>query len=67
MNSSTRLTIILNELKNKDNMDDELYYYLHCNTNIVPNFYSLPEIHKQNCPLRPIMSFIDSPINDLSK
>ena len=32
-----------------------------------PKFYSLPKIHKNNCPLRPFLSMIGMPQNDLAK
>ena len=33
----------------------------------LPKAYSLPKIHKKDCPLRPIISTINSPIHFLSK
>ena len=36
-------------------------------TNVAPKFYGLPKIHETNCPLRPITSFIGSPLYNLSK
>ena len=32
-----------------------------------PQFYGLPKVHKQGLPMRPIISFIQSPIYQLSK
>lgn len=37
------------------------------NNSLAPKIYGLPKIHKTNCPLRPIISFIQSPTYDLSK
>ena len=34
---------------------------------LTPRFYGLPKIHKQNVPLRPIVSFYTSPTYQLSK
>ena len=55
------LTITLNDLKNRNIIDEKLYKFLHCSTNIAPKFYGLHKIHKIDCPLRPINSFIGSP------
>lgn len=40
---------------------------LKCNTGVFPKMYFTPKIHKPNLPLRPIVSFIGSPIYNLSK
>ena len=40
---------------------------LHCSKGVTPRFYGLPKIHKASVPLRPIMSFINSPTYNLSK
>ena len=36
------------------------------NTNL-PRIYGLPKIHKQNCPLRPVVSLINSPTFYMAK
>ena len=33
----------------------------------MPRFYGLPKVHKANVPLRPIVSFVNSPTYNLSK
>ena len=43
------------------------YYWLHSSKGVVPRFYGLPKIHKTDVPLRPIVSFINSPTYNLSK
>ena len=40
---------------------------MYSNTCIAPKFYGLPKLHKPNCPLRPITSFIGSHTYNLSK
>ena len=40
---------------------------MHSNTCTAPKFYGLPTLHKPNCPLRPITSYIGSPTYNLSK
>ena len=52
------LTITLNDLKNRNIIDDKLYKFLYCSTNTAPKFYGLPKIHKTDCLLRPITSLI---------
>jgi len=43
-------------------------YKFICSTHTVsPIIYGLPKIHKQDCPLRPIVSFVGSPTYNLSK
>ena len=37
------------------------YKHLYVNTAVTPRFYSLIKTHKANYPIRPIVSFIDSP------
>lgn len=34
---------------------------------VPPRFFGLPKVHKENCPLRPIVSTINSPTSKLSK
>lgn len=49
---------IINEHTNK---------YLKCTNGLAPKFYILPKLHKDNCLGRPITSFINSPLYNLSK
>ena len=43
------------------------YYWLHCSKVVMPRFYGLPKIHKVNVPLRPIVSFVNSPTYNYSE
>ena len=52
-------------LDNKIKQDK--YYWLHCSKAVMPRFYGLPKIHKVNVPLRPIVSFVNSPTYNISK
>ena len=52
-------------LDNKIKQDK--YYWLHCSKAVIPRFYGLPKIHKVNVPLRPIVSFVNSPTYNISK
>ena len=52
---------------NKKQLDPKLYYKLHSTDATPASLYGLPKIHKENVPLRPIMSAIGSPTYELSK
>ena len=41
--------------------------FLHCSKAVISRFYGLPKVHKVTVPLRPIVSFINSPTYNLSK
>ena len=43
------------------------YNKLRCTSGSIPSIYGLPNIHKLNVPLRPIVSFCTSPTYNLSK
>ena len=43
------------------------YHILHYFKGVISRFYGLPKIHKVSVPLRPIVSFINSPTYNLSK
>ena len=43
------------------------YYYLRSTDANAPRIYGLLKVHKTGMPLRPIVSFIDSPLYNLSK
>ena len=49
-----QLKSILSTWKSKKIINDNIFKFLHSNTNNVPKFYGLPKLHKPNCPLRPI-------------
>lgn len=51
----------LMELKKKKLISDEQYKILYVNSSITPLFYALIKTHKEGFPIRPIVSFIDSP------
>ena len=48
-------------------LEPKLYHKLHSTDSTPASFYGLPKIHKDNVPLRPIMSAIGSPTYELSK
>jgi len=57
----------LANLKREDKINDSLYKKLPSSDGLPPRFYGLPKVHKPGYPLRPIVSFIDSPTYMLSK
>ena len=57
----------LANLKRENKISDSLYKRLCSSDGLPPRFYGLPNIHKPGFPLRPIVSFIDSPTYMLSK
>ncbi|XP_044761579.1 uncharacterized protein LOC123318874 isoform X2 [Coccinella septempunctata] len=54
-------------LLNKDLISETVAEKLTCNNGIFPKMYFLPKIHKTGIPLRPVLSFVGSPIYQLSK
>ena len=54
-------------LYRNEKINKKCYYYLRCSNAITPRFYDLPKIHKSSVPLRPIVSFVNSPTYNLSK
>lgn len=46
---------------------DKLYKKINTTDGIIPKLYGLPKIHKQNVPLRLMVSFTGSPTYELSK
>ncbi|XP_064481243.1 uncharacterized protein LOC135394433 isoform X2 [Ornithodoros turicata] len=57
----------LRNFKKKDCLDEETYRRLFSSDGSIPRLYGLPKVHKPECPLRPIVSFIGSPTYKLSK
>ena len=55
------------DLYKNDHIPQNLYYYLRSTDGTAPRIYGLPKIHKPDCPLRPIVAFINSPLYNLSK
>ena len=51
----------------KNRFSHQTYCYLHSADSIAPRVYGLPKIHKTGFPFRPIVSFINSPLYNLSK
>ena len=56
----------LQELERSEVIDRDLYHKLYPGET-VPKFYGLPKIHKENSPLRPIVSSVDSVTYNVAK
>ena len=66
-NIERKLNKFIFELCKIDRLSQKEYFYLRSTDAIAPRIYGLPKIHKPNWRLRPIVSFINSPLYNLSK
>ena len=66
-NAKKQVDNIITKLLNIKLISDKQCSYLQRNTPKLPSIYGLPKIHKPNCPLRPIVSQINSPSYKLNK
>ena len=53
--------------KQSGELPSDLYYHLYSSTHSTPLFYGTIKTHKENLPIRPIVSFIDSPTYQTAK
>ena len=58
---------LLQKYKREGIITEEEYKHLYVNTAITPLFYALIKTHKPGFPIRPIVSFIDSPTYRLAQ
>ena len=58
---------ILNKFKNNGIISQKEFDFATAYTPRIPVFYGNPKVHKQNIPLRPIISQIDGPTSRLNK
>ncbi|KAH6921926.1 hypothetical protein HPB50_006675 [Hyalomma asiaticum] len=65
--SERQLIEQLRTLRNKGSLDQTLYRRLFPSDGATPKIYGLSKVHKDGCPLRPIVSFIGSPTYNLAK
>ena len=64
---STSNSLKLTSISKKGSIDQNLYNRLRSSGGSTPLLYGLPKIHKPDVPLRPIVSFVQSPTYQLSK
>lgn len=57
---------LLTQWKKNSHISDSVYGRLNRTDGILPRAYGLPKLHKPNCPLRIIVSSINSPLYNLS-
>ena len=57
----------LSLLKDAGKIDQQLYFKLKPTDSQTPRFYGLPKIHKPALPIRPIVSYTNSPLYQLSR
>ena len=57
----------LKVLKDNEFIDNKLYYYLKPTDSSAPRICGQPKIHKPGVPIRPIVSYSDSPLYNLNK
>ena len=62
-----RINQKLKLLKDKGKLDERSYYRVRPNDASTAKFYGLPKIHKENIPLRPIVSLRGSPTYELAE
>ena len=62
-----KMNNMLLSLKKKQRLPSRIYDTLRCSSGSLPSVYGLPKVHKSNVPLRPIVSFYNSPTYKLSK
>lgn len=55
------------KLKRDGKLEDNVYYNLRSTDGLIPRIYGLVKIHKDNLPVRPIVSMVNSPTYNLSK
>ncbi|CAH3158681.1 unnamed protein product [Pocillopora meandrina] len=61
-----KLNKMLLNLKKAGRISDSTYKMLYSSNGLCPHFYGLPKIHKPGIPLRPIVSFVNSPTYAIS-
>ena len=66
-NIERKLNKFVYVLFTKNRISQQTYRYLHSTDSITPRVHGLPKIHKTGFPFRPIVSFINSPLYNLSK
>ena len=67
MKLKNKLITKLKKIKLDTRMDDITYRRMYPTGVVIPKFYGLPKVHKENTPLRPIVSSIGSVSYGISK
>ena len=67
MKIERKVTEVLINMKKEKLITSSMFDRLRPKGGKAPRFYGLPKVHKEDCPLRPIVSAISSPSYNLSK
>lgn len=59
-NIQTKNNRLIKSWPEKEHIDNQELTYLTTSTSLTPRIYGLPKIHKDGCPLRPIVSCINA-------
>ena len=62
-----KLNRLLKELRDKSEIEEEVYNQIRSTGASRPRLYGLPKTHKKDCPLRPILSMIGSAQHKLAQ
>ena len=62
-----RLNAFIFDLLERDRITKQQYYFLRSSDLCAPRLYDFPKVHKKDFSMRPIVSFINSPLYNLSK
>ncbi|VDP40779.1 unnamed protein product [Schistosoma margrebowiei] len=62
-----RITKVLRDLLKKKMIDNSTYNNLRPRESRLPHMYGLPKIHKQDSPLKPLMSMVNSPYHKIAR
>lgn len=66
-NIQRRANNLIKTLKQEHHINDDLARKLSNYKSVAPRFFATPKIHKENIPMRPIISTINSPTSHISK
>ena len=62
-----RLNAFIFDLLKRDRITKQQYYFLRSSDSCAPRLYRLPKVHRKDFPMRPIVSFTNSPLYNLYK
>ena len=62
-----KLRELLQTFKNNNKIEEKYHQFFMCLNSRLSSFYALSKIHKQDIPLRPIVSFCGATLYNLSK
>lgn len=63
----TKTETLIRKMRNENKISEETKRIIYPKSVAPPRLYGLPKIHKMEVPLRPIVSYINTPTYELSK